>query len=341
MDLTKMQFGPYAEGFIRVSTQANLQSGKLEFNGELEILCRHHNAEQQGEGAEQPRLATHPITDELIKSRDANKAAQKLVEIPIRMFFDKPANAITASYAAYDANGVPVCRGNGSAAKQVSVQEGGLSIVRDVPCPGNDQCDLVRSGAATCKRMVSMPVHILNQDNPFSVFEVRTSSYNSLRTLRGQLELIAKRFGGLRHVPLKLQLWQASNQASDFEPFDLFKLNLDAKSEIEAMRECKRVRQEEEDAGLGGSTDEVFAELSLQALDLAKSDDYAVVSDFYKPILSAETVSRRTGGVSVAAQLASAGGKAGHNTASAIDLISQAVKGAGRDKTIQEESISE
>ena len=52
-----------------------------------------------------------------------------------------------------------------------------------------------------------MSVQIPGQDNPLSTFEVRSSSYNSYKTLKGQLELVERRFGGLRHVPLRLQIW--------------------------------------------------------------------------------------------------------------------------------------
>jgi len=144
---------------------------------------------------------------------------------------------------------MPVCAGDGKHAKRIERAADNTQTLVELTCPGPDLCDLVQSGNAICRRQVRMAVQIEGQDDPLSVFEVRSSSLNTYRALKAQLQLIEKRFGGLRHVPLKLALWQASNEASGFEPFSLMRLVLDAASESEAIRTVQAVRKDLQEAG--------------------------------------------------------------------------------------------
>jgi hypothetical protein len=305
MNLATMQLAPFAEGFIRVA-QAGDDVGNKKFIGAMEVLSRHHEVSKVDAGSSladagsiQPRLAKHPI-EATLEKLEPNKVAGKIVEIPITLFFNKPSNALKASYVAYDSGGIPVCRGNGETAKRRETDGHGTIIQTTPACTGDDTCPLVASGKARCKRQVSMTVQIKCQSNSLSVFEVRTSSYNSLRALRGQLELIATRFSGLRHVPLKLKLWQASNLASSYEPFDLFNLDLDANDELEAMRVCKKARDEEMTAGLTADVDTDFEKFAGDPLDPLLTEEYAIVSDLYENI-NAKTRSGRRRGTSSAA----------------------------------------
>lgn len=323
MDLTKLKFTPFAEGFIRVAATTGTD-GTLTSTGGFEILARHHDSEKK-DATGIPRLANHSIEQQLVDMRPANKKANKIVEIPIKMFFDKPSNAISASYVAYDNNGIPVCRGNGCDAQRREMGEGGLEVISAKKCSGNENCDLIRGGTVTCKRQISMAVQIAGQENPLTVFEVRTSSYNTLKALRGQLELVAARFGGLRHVPLKLEIWKASNQASNFEPFDLIKINLDADSESAAMRDCKRDREADGMAQLAASCDEAFETLAAVELDLGQIEEFTVVSDFYQPIHNHKAATRRVGSTSVASQMQT-------GTSGAEDFIRAAVNSAAQAK---------
>jgi hypothetical protein len=129
-----------------------------------------------------------------------------------------------------------------------------------------------------------MSVQVEGQNDPFSVFEVRSSSLNTYRALKAQLQLIERRFGGLRHVPLKLALWQASNEASHFEPFSLMRLELDASSEVEAMKVVKEKRQELADAGINDAVDEGGDESDVESdaeSFLAATLEYPAVQDFF------------------------------------------------------------
>ncbi|MDR7097212.1 hypothetical protein J2X09_004986 [Hydrogenophaga laconesensis] len=78
---------------------------------------------------------------------------------------------------------------------------------------------------------MKMTVQIDGQNDPLSVFEVRSSSINNFRALSSQLMLIERRFGGLRHVPLntnsqaKLLLAEQSLQSLSAAIFDRTECN--------------------------------------------------------------------------------------------------------------------
>ena len=315
MNLNNTPVRPFAEGFIRVATTTEPETEKVVFSGSMEVLARHHQARAPDLIAA-PRLEKHPISEALMNVK-ANKEAQKLVEVPIRLFFNKSANALGFSYNAYALDGKPACQGDGTLAKRESVTEQNLRVVIDTPCHGPDLCEFANSGEVTCRRQVRMTVQIPNQPNPLSVFEVRSSSFNGFNTLKGQLELVEKRFGGLRHVPLKLQLWQTSNQASDLEPFDVFKVTLDAPSEVEAMKVANRARQDEKEAGLDGDTDAIYAAGNPDAL----VEDFTQVADFYS---GAVVTARRAGVDPLAKQILAKVKASGHDFAG--QLIAQAMQ---------------
>ena len=322
MNLENIPTRPFVEGIIRIATQPRADGEKASFNGSMEVLSRHHQ-ERTEDTLKAPRMAHHSIGEKLMNEH-ANEKATKLVEIPIRMFFSKAENALTAAYQAYDAHGKPACRGNGDTAKrQTYGQDPAVSAVIDVPCSGPATCELVLGGKVRCQRQVCMTVQIEGQDNPLSTFEVRSSSYNTYKTLKGQLHLIEKRFGGLRHVPLKLQTWQTSNQASDYETFDAFKLALGTPREIDAMKIAKEARNEEIEAGLGDDIDGTY-EAHIQGCG---EDDFDIVTDFYAPVASHGATSRRQGVTSIVAQLVEGG--RGSSTGLAENIIAQAMARAG------------
>lgn len=320
MNLSTIPVRPFAEGIIRIATTSEPGAEKIVFDGSLEILSRHHQA-READAIEIPRLAKHPMRDKLMEEKP-NKDAGKLVEVPIRMFFGKTSNALAVAYQAYDADGRPVCRGNGEKAKRTSLSDENVRVVMDAPCSGPETCEFVASGQARCRRQVCMSVQIPGQDNPLSTFEVRSSSYNTYKTLKGQLELVERRFGGLRHVPLKLQIWQTSNQASDFESFDVFKISLGTATELDAMKAVKIARAEESEAGLESDVDTAYT----AATDGVGEEDFEIVTDFYtrRPA----TAARRGGGASLVDQLTGATGQVAGSSL-AENVIAHAMARAG------------
>lgn len=275
MNLSTIPVTPHALGFIKVACEDDPLFGEARTRNEFLITQRHH------EGANgQPELAAHPLQEKLAAQGEGE--AKKVTEIPIRLFFNKTFNAITIKYQAYSTPGnIPVCAGDGKNAKRVERAADNTQTIAEVPCPGPELCSLVQSGQASCRRQVRMSVQIEGQGDPFSVFEVRSSSLNTYRALKAQLQLIEKRFGGLRHVPLKLALWQASNEASSFEPFSLMRLVLDAASEAEAMKVIKAARKELQDAEINDDLDGINSEESDDEHFVGAGLDFQAVREFY------------------------------------------------------------
>lgn len=323
MNLSTIPVTPHALGFIKVACDDDPLFGEARTRNEFLITQRHHASAET-----QAKLAPHPLQTQLAQGDEGE--AKKVTEIPIRLFFNKASNAIGIRYQAYSTPGnVPVCAGDGKNAKRLERAADNTQTMTDVACPGPELCDLVQTQKAVCRRQVRMSVQVEGQNDPFSVFEVRSSSINTYRALKAQLQLIERRFGGLRHVPLKLALWQASNEASGFEPFSLMRLELDAKSEAEAIQAAKATRKELEDAGINDDVDGLGAEEGDAEGFLGATLEYPAVREFYADAtrrpgaegVTPRTVTRHvgTGGLATVASAAieSAVRKAGPGTTEA------------------------
>lgn len=314
MNLDTIAIAPHAEGFIKIACETDpLFADRPRTSNEFLITARHHARPPQ-EGS-LPTLAPHPLHERLAEPDDA-KGRPTVKEIPIRLFFNKPEKALRISYQAFsnDTMHVPVCSGNGKDATRLITAADNTASTSTVACAGPERCPYVLEGRAVCRRQVRMAVQIKDQPNPLTVFEVRTSSINSYRALRAQLQVIDKMFGGLRHVPLKLTLWQSSNEASGYEAFDLIQLTLDATDVASAMDLTKKAREAAASAGLADDFDTLAAdgEVELGAPTL----DYQAMSELYEP-------ARRRGASTGASAVSSHGGYVG----SASALVSAALQG--------------
>jgi hypothetical protein len=285
MNLNSISITPHAEGFIKIACESDpALADRRRTKSEFLITARHHppgtSAGLDGTAA---GLAPHPITAEL-QQQGAENGEKVVREVPVRLFFDKADRAISIAYQAFstDKLHVPVCAGNGRDAVRLTAAADNTATTQNMPCPGPELCDFVRSGQAVCHRQVRMPVQIKGQRNPFTVFEVRTTSLNSYRALKGQLRLIEKMFKGLRHVPLKLTLWQASNEASGYEPFDLMRLDLDAPSVIEAKQAADKERSEMAVAGLDFTFDEPAEEEASEIVLGVPTLDFQAMREVYE-----------------------------------------------------------
>lgn len=275
MNLNTIPVTPHALGFIKVACDDDPLFGEARTRDEFLITQRHHARSET-----QAKLALHPLHEKLAQGGEGEP--KKLTEIPIRLFFNKTSNAIGIRYQAYSTSGnAPICTGDGKNAKRVELAADNTQTVTERACPGPELCDLVASGKAVCRRQVRMSVQVEGQNDPFSVFEVRSSSLNTYRALKAQLQLIERRFGGLRHVPLKLALWQASNEASSFEPFSLMRLELDAPTEAEAMKTVQDTRKALEQAGISDDVDSIGNDDGEAESFLGATLDYPAVREFY------------------------------------------------------------
>lgn len=280
MNLSTIPAAPHAQGFIKVAMEGDPAFGDRRTVTDFAITMRHHVQPEAGA----PVLAAHPIRQKLLATaaQDGPAEQQQLREIPIRLFFNSPEKALSIRYQAYACAGnVPVCAGDGKNAKRLVVAGDGTPTLTDVPCAGPEACQFAASGEAKCSRQVRMPVQIKGQEDPLTVFEVRTSSLNTYRALRGQLQYLHRRFKGLRHIPLKLTLWQASNEASGYQAFTVMQLALDAADEMQAMQAASAARQALLEAGIDDDVDGAMNDARGADDEWFAAPDYASVADFY------------------------------------------------------------
>lgn len=287
MNLNTIPVTPHALGFIKVACEDDPLFGESRTRNEFLITQRHH-----AQASLQAKLAAHPLQEKLAREPDGEDAGggKTLTEIPIRLFFNKAENAISIRYQAFSTPGnMPVCAGDGKNAMRLERAADQTATMAQVACPGPELCGLVQSGQATCRRQVRMAVQIEGQNDPLSVFEVRTGSLNTYRALKAQLQLVERRFKGLRHVPLRLALWQASNEASSYEPFSLMRLEL-SDTEAEAMKAAREARQALVDAGIDDEVDAIHCEQDGDLPSVGAGTEFQSVREFY-----VEHASRRAG----------------------------------------------
>jgi hypothetical protein len=269
---------PHVQGFIRIATApCEDGSGASRTIDSFEILDRVHC--QEGAlpvdgGA--PARASHPIAH---SARLADDTGAVRV-IPITIAMEKASTALRAHYQAFTNdpdNPLPVCTGDGRQAIEIRTDAGGESRA-SIACAGPHLCPKVLSGLVRCKRQVRLAVQIAGQDDPWSIFEVRSGSLNTYKALLGQLAYMEKRFGGLRHIPLQLSTWAMSSAASHYKVFHAMRLTLGAQSEKAAL-------QARQDA-LAEFADDPFG-FAGAAQDEPAADEWDVVRVFYDQPLEA------------------------------------------------------
>lgn len=136
----------------------------------------------------------HPLDETLRKD-----AGGKLRSIPVRLLFNDPALNLRADYSLFDrSTGRPVCVGNGETSRRV-----GKEGMTQELCPGPDGCSFAMG---ECKAYARLNVRVGNDDELGS-FVLRTTSYNTIRTLTARLAYLDAVSGGrLSCTPLELKL---------------------------------------------------------------------------------------------------------------------------------------
>ncbi|WP_164242509.1 hydrolase or metal-binding protein [Stenotrophomonas maltophilia] len=214
----------------------------------------------------------HPL-DEALR----NDAGGKLRSVPVQLLFDDPALNLRADYSLFDrSTGRPVCVGNGETARRMS-KDG----TTQESCPGPDGCPFA---AGDCKVYARLNVRVGEEDELGS-FVLRTTSYNTIRTLTARLEYFHAVSGGrLACMPLELKLRGKSTTMSFRSAIYYVDLVVRRGMTLEeAIGEARRVDQARNEAGFDqAALDEAarrgFANGAFE--DLAE-DVPAVVEEFY------------------------------------------------------------
>ena len=121
--------------------------------------------------------------------------------MPVRLLFNDPALNLRADYSLFDRDtGRPVCVGNGESCRRV-----GNEGVEGLACPGPDTC---RFADGQCKAYARFNVVIGDsQDDTLGSFVLRTTSFNTIRTLAARLQYFSAVSGGrLACMPQELKL---------------------------------------------------------------------------------------------------------------------------------------
>jgi len=217
----------------------------------------------------------HPLVNEL--ERTANS---KLRAIPVRLLCNNPELNLRAQYSAFDGQtGRPVCSGDGETSRR-RMPDGS---VQELPCAGADACEFGRR--ARCKLYGRMALRIEGQPDELGVFQIRTTSFNSIRALTARMMYLHALTGGLlAGLPLTLKIRAKSTTLIRGTP--IYFLDLEVREGMalaEAAAEARSVAQRWVEAGLDLSAFEaaVAAGLANGAFEESASDGAEAVEEFY------------------------------------------------------------
>lgn len=217
----------------------------------------------------------HPLDEKLRREAEG----QKLRTIPVRLLFNDPSLNLRADYSLFDrTTGRPVCVGNGETCRRT-----GKEGVASLPCPGPDACAFSQGA---CKAYARLNVVVgEGEDDALGSFVLRTTSFNTIRTLAARLEYFSAVSGGLLAcLPLELRLRGKSTTMSYGTP--IYYVDLVVRSGLtleQAIVEARQLDQQRKESGFDQEAlDEAahtgFANGAFE--DLAE-DVPAVVEEFY------------------------------------------------------------
>lgn len=216
----------------------------------------------------------HPLDEALRK-----EAGGKLRTIPVRMLFNDSALNLRADYSLFDrATGRPVCVGNGETCRRMS-KDG----VASHPCPGPDACSFSQGD---CKAYARLNVLIGDgEEDALGSFVLRTTSFNTIRTLTARLQYFSAVSGGrLACLPLELKLRGKSTTMSHRSAIYYVDLVIRTGLTLEqAIVEAQQLDQQRSDSGfdqeaLDEAAHQGFANGAFEDLE---EDVPAVVDEFY------------------------------------------------------------
>ena len=219
----------------------------------------------------------HPLDEQLRKNKSA-----KLRSIPVRLLFDDPDLSLRANYTMFDrSTGRPLCVGNGETCKRAT-----LSGIQSFPCPAPQACPLGEGG--NCKPYGRLNVCIEGDGavcDELGSFVLRTTGFNSIRTLSARLRYFHALSGGmLSTLPLELRLRGKSTRQSHGSPIYYVDLTLRGEGTLaDAVARARLTWEERKAAGVDQvALDEAARQgLALGAFEESEEDGMAVVEEFY------------------------------------------------------------
>ena len=217
----------------------------------------------------------HPLDEALRKEAEGNK----LRSIPVRMLFNDPALNLRADFSLFDrSTGRPLCVGNGDTCRRM-----GKDGVSQQLCPSPDACAFANGD---CKAYARLNVLVGDGEaDALGSFVLRTTSFNTIRTLAARLQYFNAVSGGrLACLPLELKLrgksTTMSHRAAIYYVDLVVRAGLTLEQAIGQARELEEVRKGcgfDQDA-LDEAARQGFANGAFEDLE---EDVSAVVEEFY------------------------------------------------------------
>ncbi len=214
----------------------------------------------------------HPLDEVLRKD-----AGGKLRSIPVRMLFNDPSLNLRADYSLFDrTTGRPVCVGNGESCRRT-----GKDGIETLACPSPQGCGF---SLGDCKPYARFNV-LVGDEDAMGTFVLRTTSFNTIRTLAARLQYFHAVSGGLLAcIPLELKLRGKSTTMSFRQA--IYYVDLVPRSGMtleEAITEARRIDTARKEAGfdqiaLDEAARQGFANGTFEELE---EDVPAVVEEFF------------------------------------------------------------
>ncbi|MBO1111836.1 hydrolase or metal-binding protein [Bordetella petrii] len=220
----------------------------------------------------------HPLDDAQRKLRGGDK----LRAINIMLPFNDPDLNLRADYSYFDReDGRPICVGDGEICRR-NTDEG----MQTLPCYTPDGCGFHNR---ECKPYGRLYVTIGDQDE-LGVFVLRTTSYNSIRTLAARMRYFHAVSGGLLAcMPLELRLRGKSTTQSLRTAIYYVDLVIGHGMTLaEAIQDAQRLNVQRQEAGFDQDALDKAAHLGFAngAFEESAEDVPAVVEEFFPDDLS-------------------------------------------------------
>ncbi len=221
----------------------------------------------------------HPLDEQLRKDKGA-----KLRSIPVRLLFDDPDLSLRASYTMFDrSTGRPLCVGNGESCKRAT-----LSGMQSFPCPAPPSCPLAEGGNCKPYGRLNVRIDLEAQGTPndeLGSFVLRTTGFNSIRTLSARLRYLHALSGGLLStLALELRLRGKSTTLSHRTPIYYVDLTLRGDATLaEAIGTARTAWEARKAAGVDQEALDEAARsgFALGEFEESEEDGAAVVEEFY------------------------------------------------------------
>lgn len=215
----------------------------------------------------------HPL-DEALRGESKGK----LRSIPIKLLFDDPDLNMRANYTLFSrATGRPMCVGNGETCRRATAEG-----IQTFECRTPDGCELTQG--SQCKPYGRLNVRV-GEDDVLGTFILRTTGFNSIRTLLARMAYFSALTGGiLASMPLELRLRGKSTTQSHRAPIYFVDLTLRAGQSLHEAVEQARIERAMQ-AGLGvdqAALDEAARRgFAMGAFEDMEDDGLPIIEEFF------------------------------------------------------------